>query len=230
MLLILSMLILSAWAACTDQATYKVTLESLWCDGSHFPTDCPSSNHWSGLAIGAHTSNVTMFRVGQLASAGVQSVAETGATATLSTEWGAHKAAGVASDLVVETMPAKITTSTVTVTMCSEFPLVSFVSMMAPSPDWFIGVDSLNLRTSGGWTSESIQKLVVLDAGTDGGSSYTAPNDPITHVPIQALAGYAPLSAVSESNPVFRVTIRLGSAAALIPFLGFLGIILVAVM
>ena len=49
--------------------------------------------------------------------------------------------------------------------------------MLAPSPDWFVGVHGLNLLDQGAWLEEVVVDLFVYDAGTDSGSSYTAANE-----------------------------------------------------
>ncbi|KAF4518281.1 hypothetical protein B566_EDAN005849 [Ephemera danica] len=56
---------------------------------------------------------------------------------------------------------------------------VSFVVRMIPSPDWFIGVDSINLCDErGNWIQEKKMELAPLDAGTDSGFTFTSPNWP----------------------------------------------------
>ena len=48
-------------------------------------------------------------------------------------------------------------------------PLVSLETMLAPSPDWFTGVDSVNLCSSMGWTNGVDLDALVYDAGTKSG-------------------------------------------------------------
>jgi hypothetical protein len=58
------------------------------------------------------------------------------------------------------------------------YPLVSLVTMIAPSPDWFVGVDSLNLYENDEFVDEKVITLYAYDAGTDSGTTYTSPNEP----------------------------------------------------
>ena len=53
-------------------------------------------------------------------------------------------------------------------------PLVSVVSMIAPSPDWFIGVDSVPLCNGTDWVKSVTYNLYPWDADTDGGTTYTS--------------------------------------------------------
>jgi hypothetical protein len=50
--------------------------------------------------------------------------------------------------------------------------------MIAPSPDWFVGVAALSLYGDDGWIEELVVDLYPYDAGTDSGPSYTSPNEP----------------------------------------------------
>lgn len=55
-------------------------------------------------------------------------------------------------------------------------PLVTLVSMIAPSPDWFVGVAGLSLVEGGDWRDEVVVELFAYDAGTDSGPTYTSSN------------------------------------------------------
>ena len=50
--------------------------------------------------------------------------------------------------------------------------------MIAPSPDWFVGVSGLSLLVDGVWVEQRVVELYPYDAGTDGGTSYTSANEP----------------------------------------------------
>ena len=60
----------------------------------------------------------------------------------------------------------------------SKYPLVSFISMIAPSPDWFIGVHDLDLcnTTTGEWVDSIVRNLFPYDAGTDSGEEFESLN------------------------------------------------------
>ena len=77
----------------------------------------------------------------------------------------------------------------------STHPYVTLVSMVAPSPDWFVGVSTLPLVEDGAWRERIEVNLRVYDAGTDDGSVYNAANadtDPA-----------APITALTESEAGF---------------------------
>ena len=58
-----------------------------------------------------------------------------------------------------------------------EFPQVTLVSMIAPSPDWFVGVAGLELCVDGSWVESLEVDLYAYDAGSDSGVNYTSPDD-----------------------------------------------------
>lgn len=50
---------------------------------------------------------------------------------------------------------------------------MSFVSMIDPSPDWFVGVSRLELcLENGSWVESKVLDLFPWDAGTDSGPTY----------------------------------------------------------
>ena len=50
--------------------------------------------------------------------------------------------------------------------------------MIAPSPDWFVGVHGLNFIEAGDWVDNLSVDLLPYDAGTDSGVSFNSPNAP----------------------------------------------------
>jgi hypothetical protein len=71
--------------------------------------------------------------------------------------------------------------------------------MIAPSPDWFVGVSGLSLRSGDLWIDELVVDLDPYDAGTDSGISFgdpdsnTNPQDPISLITGFPFTGTGPL-------------------------------------
>ena len=177
-------------------ARYVVTFDATWSAATH-PEAFPPSPHFSPLTGAAHADGVALWTAGEIASDGVRRMAETGATDVLRAEVEALGArAAPVEGGHVGTSPG---TATVNVTVTDDRPLVTVVTMLAPSPDWFVGVSGLDLRVprsagGDGWAERVVLELRVYDAGTDDGTSYTAPNAPRTaRAPITP-ASYAPLA------------------------------------
>jgi len=62
--------------------------------------------------------------------------------------------------------------------------------MVAPSPDWFVGVAGLDLLEAGDWAAERVIDLYPWDAGTDSGATYTSSDQPtVPPTAISAITG-----------------------------------------
>lgn len=168
-----------------ETAQYRVTFEGTWSAVTH-PTSFPSNAHFSGLVGGLHNAAVSFWDVGALASTGIKDMAELGSKTALLQEVQSAITAGTANAALsgngLATSPGSVS---MTFDVDDAFPLVTLVSMLAPSPDWFVGVSGLDLREGGTWVPSRVVPLVVHDAGTDSGPTYAAPNQPtLPPVPI----------------------------------------------
>jgi hypothetical protein len=129
---------------------------------------------------GTHNSAVSFWDVGSNASDGIKQMAELGAKGILRGEINQAISASNA-DAIVDASPLNTSPGVKTTTFSIRPPwnLVTVTSMVAPSPDWFVGVSGLDLLDSdGNWVTSLEVDLFVYDAGTDSGPSYTSPNQP----------------------------------------------------
>ena len=63
------------------------------------------------------------------------------------------------------------------VEVTTNFSKVSIITMLAPSPDWFIGIDSLDLCNNGTWRQNwEVTMLPPWDAGTEEGNQFSSSN------------------------------------------------------
>ena len=198
--------------AAPTTAHYRVTFESTWTAATH-PVDFPASAHFSPLIGGTHNTSVTFWREGALASLGIQDMAERGLTTRLSDEVAAAIAAGTAERVVAGGgLPSSAGKVSAEFEMSQSHPLVTLVSMVAPSPDWFVGVSRLALFDNDAWIAERRVELIPWDAGTDSGVTFTSP-DLVTmpHQPIAPIV-IAPLSPGGRVTPLGTFTFtRIGS-------------------
>jgi hypothetical protein len=172
-------------------ARYEVTFESTW-SGSTHPTDFPTNAHYSGLVGGTHSSRVAFWREGDLASEGIRNMAEVGSKSPLTEEvrqaMGLGSAEHVLSGGALGTTPGVIRME---FDLTQDFALVTLVTMVAPSPDWFVGVSGLPLFENGQWTSVRVVPLLPYDAGTDSGSTYRSGDQATTpRQPIRQITGF----------------------------------------
>jgi hypothetical protein len=159
-------------------ARYQVLFNATWSQATH-PTNWPANAHFSGLVGGTHNANVHFWRDGETASEGMRLMAELGQKTTLLNEIAPAIANGTADFQLsgggISPSPGSVSL-VFPQPMRRDFPLVTLVSMIAPSPDWFVGVDSLNLIEDGQWVTNKVVTLYGKDTGTDSGVSYASPD------------------------------------------------------
>jgi hypothetical protein len=193
-------------------ARYRVTFDATWSAATH-PIAFPGRPHFSRLIGGTHSDRVVFWEPGGLATPGIEAMAEGGATSPLDAEIRAAIAGGTAEGLVegggISRSPGRVSGE---FEVGRDHPLVTLVSMIAPSPDWFVGVHGLSLVENGEWVEEKTVTLAPYDAGTDSGASYRSPDsDTVPREPIREIED-APLAAGGPAAPLGTFTfVRLSS-------------------
>ncbi|XP_015451989.1 spondin-1 isoform X2 [Pteropus alecto] len=165
-------------------AKYRLTFYGNWSEKTH-PKDYPRrANHWSAIIGGSHSKNYVLWEYGGYASEGVKQVAELGSPVKMEEEIRQQ------SDEVLTVIKAKAQWPAwqplnVRAAPSAEFSvdrtrhLMSFLTMMGPSPDWNVGLSAEDLCTKDcGWVQKVVQDLIPWDAGTDSGVTYESPNKP----------------------------------------------------
>ncbi len=182
-------------AAGSAQATYDVTFTGTWTTDVT-PGGMPDGAHFSPLIGGVHNAAVTFLQAGGTTTPGVESMAERGRTATLTREIEAA-GANALRVLVKESGSGATGSSTIeSVTVTTDHPRITVLSMIAPSPDWFVGVSGLSLLDAeGAWLESRTVELFPWDAGTEEGEKLSFDNDAtVPRGTITPLRGVAPFS------------------------------------
>ena len=159
----------------TEIAEYNVTFEATWSENSH-PQDFPANPHFSPLIGATHNENVVFWEPGGLASPGIENMAERGSRAELAAEVDAAIADGTSFSVPRGNGISSPGSTNFSFEIHQAYPLVTLVSMVAPSPDWFVGVHGLNLLRNGQWVKEMVVELLPYDAGTDSGVTFRSTN------------------------------------------------------
>ncbi len=199
----------SAWASfrtapppSDPAARYVATFEADWSAATH-PEDFPGNPHFSPLIGATHLAATRFWEADVLASEGIERMAEEGSQSPLDAEIVAAQAAGIAETLIRGGgLPVSPGTRTVEFDVTTAFPSVTLVTMVAPSPDWFVGVSALPLLVNGEWRTEVVVELSPWDAGTDSGASYESGNADMVPPASIALLRTAPV-VVNGSVPAF---------------------------
>lgn len=155
---------------------YVVVFDALWSARTH-PTDFPSNPHFSPMVGATHNDTIRFWSLGARASDGIKRMAEQGLTNPLDVDVRTAIGAGAAQHLLlgggIGVSPGQVSLE---FDATVDHPLVTLVSMIAPSPDWFVGVSALPLLRNGQWIDEVRVELLPYDAGTDSGTTYASPD------------------------------------------------------
>ncbi len=189
--------------ASTHAVTYRLVVDNTWSELTHpglFPVDA----HFSWIAGATHTSQTSFWNEGQLATPGIQRMAEIGETSNLYNYMGSNPGlnlevnaaitAGDADQFLewrhwfcpVGTSHASCGTKTVEFDVDENFPLVTLVTMLGPSPDWFVGISGMSLRQNGQWIPKIVVDLRPYDGGTRDANTFnlfgplTNPQEPVS--------------------------------------------------
>lgn len=131
----------------------------------------------------------TAFKLGAMATPGVQDVAETGNFSILVNELTMGAGKGFVTQVETADGPVKPK-------MAAEFTLradcrshmLGVDTMIFPSPDWFVGRTGVSLLRKGRFVRKLVLKLRPYDSGTDSGMTFSAEDMPTTPaMPIKML-------------------------------------------
>jgi hypothetical protein len=153
-------------------ARYRVTIVQEWGPATH-PTTLPSGWHSSPAVLAAHRSAGDMFAPGVVASPGIENMAETGSTFALLAELSATPTVG---DVDTGRGIDRTGSDTLEVAVDGTNGYLSLVTMLAPSPDWFVGFPALQVYDRDGWLERIVVDLQPYDAGTDSGTQFRSGN------------------------------------------------------
>ncbi|XP_035251012.1 spondin-1-like isoform X1 [Anguilla anguilla] len=166
-------------------AKYRLTFYGNWSETVH-PKDYPRrANHWSAIIGASHSRNYMLWEYGGYASEGVKQVAELGSPVKMEEEI-RQKGDDVLTVIKAKAQwPAWQPLNIRRAAPSAEFSvdrtrhLMSFLTMLGPSPDWNVGLSSEDLCTKEcGWVQRVVQDMIPWDAGTDNGVTYESPNKP----------------------------------------------------
>ncbi|VAW67641.1 hypothetical protein MNBD_GAMMA08-3043 [hydrothermal vent metagenome] len=178
-------------------ATYNLTVTNNWTLDAN-PINYPSDAHLSWLGGGTHDASQSYWEPGSIATPEFELMAETGVTSDFVNtiaESGGTPLEWKHWFCQPEIVNSNCGSLSVQFTIDSSQPLITLVSMLGPSPDWFVGVSGLSLQEGGNWINNLNVPLALYDAGTENGTipimdnSATDPFAPISLIAYDAQTG-----------------------------------------
>lgn len=180
---------------------YNITFTFDW-DPEEISVPMPDGAHLTQLVGASHLPGEPLWAPGEPATQGIEGVAEEGDPTTLITEVDALILAGrAAAYMKIRGLFNPPVERTKSFEFYADKPAMTLISMVAPSPDWFVGVSDLSLRDQNGWIDALSVNLAPWDAGTEDGTGFSLDNPPT--VP-QAPIGQ-PVGAPFIGSPVLAV-------------------------
>ena len=160
-----------------SEETYHVRFQGMWTMASHPRTEMPDGAGFSPIVVASHNDMYTMWKPGGTASPGVEKVAEQGPPDVLLDELNAKQWYSV-YDVESASAPLAVNaTIDFYVDVKKEFPYISAIAMLFPSPDWFVGISSINLCDGCFWEDHAVTlSLQPWDAGTEDGTEFNTTN------------------------------------------------------
>ena len=159
-----------------SEAQYQITITGKWTSPEF---TVPPGAHFTNFAGMVHNNNTSLWQVGNHASPGIGLMAEIGNGTILLAEADSIIAAQQAISIFLILGPVIAGERTANIYCNSNFSFVSMLSMLAPSPDWFVGVSGINLFSGNKWIIDTTINLYPHDAGTEEGDIFGY-NNPAT--------------------------------------------------
>ena len=181
-----------------EEAKYEVMFQGLWSKETH-PRDFQTSEwllHFSDVIGASHSADYKVWQKGGIASKGLEQVQESRHKICITlfeqvAKWGSPRL--LESELKSSSRHIRTIIKArglwhpnvqgKTFAIFRTDPknhLVSLVSMLGPSPDWIVGISSMELCLANcTWLDKKEIPLYPWDAGVDDGISYESPDTPV---------------------------------------------------
>lgn len=179
-----------------SEASYKIIISMNWASPAF---GVPAGAHFTSFTGMVHNKDTFLWKPGAYATKGLEDVAEVGSNINMNIEIDAilFKNKGLSKF----TIPPPNVTGTIdtNLTLNTFNPYISFASMIAPSPDWFIGLHDFSLLdNNNAWINDITVNLLVYDAGTEDGDVFGYNNPETT--PKQSIALLTPANGSVLAN------------------------------
>ncbi|MBS9768500.1 MAG: spondin domain-containing protein [Flavobacteriaceae bacterium] len=151
--------------------TFQVYIKGFWSKNTH-PTDFPTDAKFGKIIGISHQANNLLFENGERCSEFLKSYFQDENTALFSSYFNEFKEVNKVTDVFVKDGFSATESTTFKFTANSKNDKLSLLMKLSPSPDWFVGINSIDLNglASGGAFTYI---LPIYDAGCFDGKTYT---------------------------------------------------------
>lgn len=182
----------------SDSASYRVILTTKW---SSPVFSVPADAHLTILVGMVHVKDTFLWS-NNPASTGLEFVAEVGSNWRLMNELDTIIAKQKALSQFAVLPPVINSSIEFPLTFTTGFPAISFASMIAPSPDWFTGINNYSLIQNNNWIDDVTIDLIIYDAGSEDGDVFGYNNPPTVPLQNVSVLTAANATVLANGNPV----------------------------
>lgn len=150
---------------CRGTQTFKVTFHMKWTK-SRFGNSVPYNAHVSPLTTATHTKRFSPFSLYGYADKAVETVAESGNNMPLIQQLRANPMVYKVAHLSKPTSNKGPATVHVQAKAGRQALHLSAIAMLAPTPDWIVAINNVELCRKGRWARKIRGSLYAWDAGT----------------------------------------------------------------
>jgi len=155
------------------EAVYAVTFTGTWNSTSH-PIDFPASPGFSEFVGLSHKAGLDLFEINHVCTKGIESMAELGQLDQLRSEIEGSITAGDALEMFNMNGTGNEGSTAGQISVNTLNSTITLVSMIIPSPDWFISAKNVELFENGDYVQSKSVVVEAFDAGTDSGTTFTS--------------------------------------------------------
>jgi hypothetical protein len=156
-----------------SEAAYKMQVSMNWTSPQF---SVPPNAHVTSLIGMVHRKDTFLWKENFQATPGLEDVAEVGNTTKMNSEIDAVISSMKANGKFQLPSPSLTGITETTLQLSTVFSSVSFASMLAPSPDWFLGISNISLIKDNRWVDSLMIQVKVYDAGTEDGDVFSYNN------------------------------------------------------
>ncbi|MCX6317717.1 MAG: spondin domain-containing protein [Bacteroidetes bacterium] len=184
-----------------SEARYTLTISGQW-QSPDFSV--PAGAHFTTFIGMVHNNAATLWKENELASPGMEVLAETGGGAPILAEIDSTIRSGNGLSLLLFVAPPVNANINTNFYCNSNFSHISFASMLGPTPDWFTGLSSVRLYQNDRWIQDTTIQLYTFDAGTEQGNIFGYNNPPSAPLEPIHLLTPATGSVLANGNPTLK--------------------------
>ncbi|MDE0243616.1 MAG: spondin domain-containing protein [Candidatus Kaiserbacteria bacterium] len=155
------------------EQVYTVRMLGTWNKNVH-GSWYPDGAHLSPMVAWSHRPGDHIYALGKSASIGVESVAETGSPRRIEREIHAVQNEGYILDYAIGKKIYAPGEDMVQIRVAEHASNITVISMIAPSPDWFVAAKNISLFENGSWVERKQYAASIYDSGTDSGETFSA--------------------------------------------------------